>query len=295
MAASFEEVAFRLRAGEVSAPFRSPFGWHIVKLEERKREDNEEKVRARHILVKIDPSDATEERGRQRMEEFDRALKKKPFEVASKELDLPVTDTRSFPRGRYVPYVGQNSQAMYFAFEGRIGKTSGLIEDSRGFYELKLVDRKKEGYASIEEARDRLQWLVAREQAKAKAKETAEGFLRELRSSGSLEAAARKFNVPVRSAGPFTREDAVPGVGKGNEFTGTAFSLSVGQVSGAVTTDQGAYVLRVEERLPIDEALFASQRGQLGNELLSQKRNEALQDYLREVQRQARIRDYRGG
>lgn len=36
MVPQFEEAAFKLKAGEVSPPFRSQFGWHIVKVEERR-------------------------------------------------------------------------------------------------------------------------------------------------------------------------------------------------------------------------------------------------------------------
>jgi peptidyl-prolyl cis-trans isomerase SurA len=40
----FEEVMDRLRPGEVSEPFRSPFGWHIAQVLERRQWDNTEEV-----------------------------------------------------------------------------------------------------------------------------------------------------------------------------------------------------------------------------------------------------------
>ena len=33
----FEQTAFSLKAGEVSAPVKSQFGWHLVKLEDRRQ------------------------------------------------------------------------------------------------------------------------------------------------------------------------------------------------------------------------------------------------------------------
>jgi len=32
----FEEAAFRLKAGEMSQPVRSQFGWHLIKVEDRR-------------------------------------------------------------------------------------------------------------------------------------------------------------------------------------------------------------------------------------------------------------------
>ncbi|MBI5547184.1 MAG: peptidyl-prolyl cis-trans isomerase, partial [Deltaproteobacteria bacterium] len=36
MVAAFDQVAFTLKPGEVSAPVRSPFGWHVVQVLERR-------------------------------------------------------------------------------------------------------------------------------------------------------------------------------------------------------------------------------------------------------------------
>jgi len=59
MVAEFDSVAFSLEKGEISEPFKTQFGYHIIKLDDIKTENGEEQVKARHILIKIEVSPET--------------------------------------------------------------------------------------------------------------------------------------------------------------------------------------------------------------------------------------------
>ena len=81
MVPQFEEAAFRLQTGEVGEPFETQFGWHIVKLDERRQrtapafEAVKDRVRASMIHQKAQQI-AGELRGKAQIEYIDPDIRK---------------------------------------------------------------------------------------------------------------------------------------------------------------------------------------------------------------------------
>jgi peptidyl-prolyl cis-trans isomerase C len=81
MVPQFEEAAFKLQSGEVGEPFESQFGWHIVKVDERRQrpapsfETVKERVRAAMIHQKAQEI-AGELRGKAQIEYIDPEIRK---------------------------------------------------------------------------------------------------------------------------------------------------------------------------------------------------------------------------
>ena len=52
---TFEEAAYALKTGELSQPVLTPFGWHLIRVDERKADT----LTVRHILLSIAQSDSS--------------------------------------------------------------------------------------------------------------------------------------------------------------------------------------------------------------------------------------------
>ena len=294
MVAPFEEAVFALEPGEVSQPVLTRFGWHLIKLEERLEEDGEEKVRARHILLKFTPSQATEDSLHQMASDFRELAADRGIDLAADIEGVEVRDPGFVTQGSVIPGLGLGTGwVVNLFFDSEVGTVSRVGSVEGSYWVAQLAEARGEGVAPLEEVRSR----VERSLQGRKRAERAGEVLREIRGAvlggGDLAAGAAANGLELSEAEAFARADFVPGIGRDSEFTRAAFAMQPGELSDVVVARNGAYLLRVIEKTSIEEEAFLDARQALQEELLQERRNEALQVWLSQFYAAAEIEDNR--
>ena len=294
MVAPFEDVAFVLEAGQVSQPVFTPFGWHLIKVEERLEEDGKEMVRARHILLRMKASRTTQEEIFSWAEEFRDRVERVSFESALNASGLQANDSGFLAKDNHVPRLGMGTAWIVNLFLGsEVGTVSNVLETDDFFWIATLEEKRAEGVAPLEEVRERIVRMVRNDKKAELVGHRLEAIRTQIEQGANLKKAAEAADLEVRTTGPFSRTESVPGIGQGNAFVGAAFRLEPGELSDVVTMPRGAYLLRVVDRTPADEADYLNNQDQLTLELLQQRQTEALQTWYAQMYETAVIEDNR--
>jgi parvulin-like peptidyl-prolyl isomerase len=117
MTPEFEDVAFSTPVGEISEVFQTPFGLHILKVEEREDGDEGERVHVRHLMIRLEASNATLREVERRMDDFLFSLEEEiDFAAAAAAAGLEVQRTEPFEKVGIIPGIGLLRGAQRFAF-----------------------------------------------------------------------------------------------------------------------------------------------------------------------------------
>ncbi|MBD3235556.1 MAG: hypothetical protein GF330_02500 [Candidatus Eisenbacteria bacterium] len=289
------DAAFSLEVGSRSDVITTEDGFHIIEVQERTGEGEEQQVKIAEIFVPLRMSYETNFALRDRAMEFADSAAVMGFGEAAEVFDLQVAETGEFDPEGYVPGLTRVSAAKEFAQRARPGHISRPVETLQAWYVFQLTERRPAREASLSDVESRVRLAYLQEARREAARARAEEILAKCREGMSLQAAAATDTLAnYDTAEEVTRVGFVRGIGQEPRVTGSAFALPApGLVPRVITGNQHAFVVELVEIHEPSEEEFAEQRAQLRQQILREKQNRALQEWMATQRELAEIDDYR--
>lgn len=294
MVKPFSDAAFSANIGEVVGPVLSQHGFHIIKVEDKKTEDDKEKVKARHILLKVESSRKTVETVRDDANYFAEIASEEGFNQAVINEKIKVDTTNFFAQGGFIPVLGLQKRMVETIFNVKPGKASRVtfIED-KGYVIYELIEIQKEGFKLLADVESGIRSTLRREEQKELAGKDCRAFRERIQNFEDFETLAGQDSLEIKETEFFAMTGYVAGIGRDANFSGTAFGLALDEVSGPVKGTRGYYLIKLIEKQDFDLTSFTAQKENLKRTMLEQKQRTAYTNWYNNLKENANIKDYR--
>lgn len=298
MVKPFADKAFSMKAGEISRPVRTMFGWHVIKVEKINKGSivsiDEAKKGIRKKLIDEEAKTLAYEEAES---VFDTIFEGEGDDLvkASNERNLKLQTTDFFTIKGPDKGIKNREKFASAAFSLSTMEISDIQDLGDGYYILEVIEKNPGEIPELKDVHEKVIAALIKEKQDEKASTDANEFLSGLKKGKLMSAQCVKYDLKLSSTGFFKRNEPVPDIGPDigseREIIEAAFKLSnkIKLPEKVIKGRKGYYVISFNERKEANPERFVKEKANIKEGLLRQKRIKTFDEWLTQIRNKSDI------
>jgi parvulin-like peptidyl-prolyl isomerase len=291
MVKEFEDATLNGKAGEIVGPVKTQFGFHIIKIKDKSKKE----FKFAEIKKPVTAGQRTKDIARKKAQEFLADVEGGAImDSLSKNMMMPVLSTPEISKGGFVPGAGQNKNIIDFGLSNKKSKLYGPAKVQGGYAVYMITDKIAEGYKNYDSVKVT---LVKPKVAQIKKFNYLQKIAVDLRNKVTggdilaLQTLIPQYTFGTADSVSYSKPDAK--LGMDFPLYNTVFSMKPGEVSNPVKGTRGYYVAVLNWITPFDQNDYVVKQTDIRKQLLSSKKQQAVQEWMTNLTNNAKIEDNR--
>lgn len=292
MVKPFADKAFAMKAGEISEPVRTMFGWHVIKVEARFDAVTETlEAAAQRIRTDLAQEEMQNIAYYQAGEAFDSVIDGDDFEQVALIAKKDVKTTPAFAQDGEGLDIEQATAFANAAFALKKDEISDVKQLGEEYYLIKVTELIAPEQLPLEAVKEEIVTALTQTLRKEAAKARAGKLVEKIKSPADMERLAKENNLTLATTELFGRNDTVRGIGRSAELTKAAFALTENTplCPTVQETGQGFFIIAFDRKEEPAKAEMDENLDGVKRQLTYSKQGQYYQAWVNELRENSQI------